>query len=190
MRWRSQWLAYGISGYAITGGGLPGAPSDPLAKQVAVQTGAWLANYHNYPATLALPILALLPPWLGLFAALQRRGGVAFIASSLACTGVIGTAGASLFPFIMPSASHPQSSLTVWDSTSSQLTLTVMLAVVVLFLPLVVLYTSWAYRVMRGKLTATFIEQNSKSVILINATNGEKTCGISVGYCKSPEYPV
>ena len=70
---------------------------------------------------------------------------------------MIGTAGASLFPFIMPSASHPQSSLTVWDSTSSQLTLTVMLAVVVL-------YTSWAYRVMRGKLTNTFIEQNSKSV--------------------------
>ena len=158
------WLANGIPGYAITGGGLPGAPSDPLAKQVAVQAGAWLANYHNYPATLALPILAFAAMAAGLFAALQRRGGIAFIASSLACTGVIGTAGASLFPFIMPSASHPQSSLTVWDATSSQLTLTVMLAVVVLFLPLVVLYTSWAYRVMRGKLTATFIEQNSKSV--------------------------
>lgn len=158
------WLANGIPGYAITGGGLPGAPADPLAKQVTVQTGAWLANYHNYPATLALPILAFTAMAAGLFAALQRRGGIAFIASSLACTGVIGTAGVSLFPFIMPSSSHPQSSLTVWDATSSQLTLTVMLAVVVLFLPLVVLYTSWAYRVMRGKLTATFIEQNSKSV--------------------------
>ena len=158
------WLAYGIPGYAITGGGLPGAPSDPLAKQVAVQAGAWLANYHLYPATLALPILAFAGMAAGLFAALQRRGGIAFIASSLACTGVIGTAGASLFPFIMPSSSHPQSSLTVWDATSSHFSLTVMLAVVVLFLPLVVLYTSWAYRVMRGKVTTTFIEQNSKSV--------------------------
>jgi cytochrome d ubiquinol oxidase subunit II len=158
------WLAYGIPGYAITGGGLPGAPSDPLAKQVAVQAGAWLANYQNYPATMALPVLAFAAMAAGLFAALKQRGGAAFIASSLACTGVIGTAGASLFPFIMPSSSHPQSSLTVWDATSSQLTLTVMLAVVVLFLPLVVIYTSWAYRVMRGKLTASFIEQNSKSV--------------------------
>lgn len=63
---------------------------------------------------------------------------------------MIGTAGASLFPFVLPSSSHPQSSLTAWDATSSQLTLAVMLGVVVLFLPLVVAYTSWAYRVMRG----------------------------------------
>ena len=158
------WLAYGIPGYAITGGGLPGAPSDPLAKQVAVQAGAWLANYQNYPATMALPVLAFAAMAAGLFAALKQRGGAAFIASSLACAGVIGTAGASLFPFIMPSSSHPQSSLTVWDATSSQLTLTVMLVVVVLFLPLVVIYTGWAYRVMRGKVTGSFIEQNSKSV--------------------------
>lgn len=158
------WLAYGIPGYAITGGALPGAPSDPLAKQVAVQTGAWLANYHNYPVSMLLPVVAFAGIAAGLFAALKRRGGIAFIASSLACTGVIGTAGVSLFPFIMPSSSHPQSSLTVWDATSSHFTLTVMLGVVVLFLPLVVIYTSWAYRVMRGKLTNTFVEQNSKSV--------------------------
>ncbi len=158
------WLAYGIPGYAITGGALPGAPSDPLAKQVAVQTGAWLANYHSYPVSMLLPIVAFAGIAVGLFAALKRCGGMAFIASSLACTGVIGTAGVSLFPFIMPSSSHPQSSLTVWDATSSHFTLTIMLGVVVLFLPLVVIYTSWAYRVMRGKLTNTFVEQNSKSV--------------------------
>lgn len=158
------WLAYAIPGYAISGGALPGAPSDPLAKQVVVQTGAWLANYHTYPVSMLLPIVAFAGMAAGLFAAWQRRGGAAFIASSLACTGVIGTAGVSLFPFIMPSSSHPQSSLTVWDATSSHFTLTVMLAVVVLFLPLVVIYTSWAYRVMRGKVSNTFIEQNSKSV--------------------------
>ena len=158
------WLAYGIPGYAITSGGLPGDPSDPLAKQVVLQAGAWMANYRHYPATMLLPVLAFGGMAAGLFAALTHRGGIAFVASSLTCAGVIGTAGASLFPFIMPSSSHPQSSLTAWDATSSQFSLTVMLGVVVLFLPLVVMYTSWAYRVMRGKVTNTFIEQNSKSV--------------------------
>ena len=158
------WLALAIPGYAITSGGLPGAPSDPLAKQVVQQAGAWLANYQRYPATLCLPVLAFASMAAGLIAALKNKGGIAFIASSLACVGVIGTAGASLFPFIMPSSSHPQSSLTAWDATSSQFTLSVMLGVVVLFLPPVVIYTSWAYRVMRGKLTVGFIEKNSKSV--------------------------
>lgn len=158
------WLAYAIPGYVITSGGLPGAPSDPLNKEVIQQAGAWLANYQRYPATMALPVLAFAGMAVGLLAALKNKGGIAFIASSLVCTGVIGTAGASLFPFVMPSSSHPQSSLTAWDSTSSHLTLAIMLAVVVLFLPLIVIYTSWAYRVMRGKVTDTFIEQNSKSV--------------------------
>jgi cytochrome d ubiquinol oxidase subunit II len=158
------WIAFGIPGYFISGGGLAGDPSDPLAKQVIQQAGAWLANYQRYPATLFLPVIAFSGMATGLFAALKNKGGLAFIASSLTCATVISTAGASLFPFIMPSSSHPQSSLTAWDATSSHLTLAVMLGVVLLFLPLVVIYTSWAYRVMRGKVTSAFIEQNSKSV--------------------------
>ena len=158
------WLALGIPGYVISSGALPNGPSDPLAKEVIQQSGAWFANYQRYPVTLLFPIIAFSGIAAGLFAALKNKAGIAFIASSLTCATVIGTAGAALFPFIMPSSSHPQSSLTVWDATSSQFSLGVMLGVVVLFLPPVVIYTSWAYRLMRGKVTSTFIEQNSKSV--------------------------
>lgn len=158
------WLAWGIPGYVISSGGLPNGPSDPLAKQVVLETGAWMANYSRYPATVLLPILSFVGIAVGLLAAWKRRAGIAFIASSLVCTGIIGTAGSALFPFIMPSSSHMQSSLTVWDATSSKLSLAIMLGVVVLFLPPVVMYTSWAYRVMRGKVTREYIEQNSKSV--------------------------
>lgn len=158
------WIAYAIPGYVISRGGLAGAPSDPLAKEVIQQAGAWLANYQRYPATMLLPGIAFAGIAVGLVAALKNKGGIAFIASSLTCASVIGTAGASLFPFIMPSSSHPQSSLTVWDATSSHLTLAIMLGVVVLFLPVVAMYTAWAYRIMRGKVTNTFVEQNSKSV--------------------------
>ena len=85
---------------------------------------------------------------------------MAVFTSSLAVLGVIMTAGVSLFPFIMPSSTNPVSSLTVWDSVSSHLTLMVMLYAVVLLLPIVVIYTSWAYSVMAGKVTQAYIREN------------------------------
>jgi len=91
------------------------------------------------------------------------RTRAAFWASALAIVGVIGTAGAALFPFIMPSALDPNSSLTVWDSVSSRMTLTIMLWATLIFMPLIILYTSWAYRVMGGKVTAAYVRENSHS---------------------------
>jgi len=89
-----------------------------------------------------------------------RHTLTAFVASSLAVVGVIGTAGASMFPFIMPSSTMPNASLTVWDSVSSPLTLGLMLGATLIFMPLIVFYTSWAYRVMRGKVTVAQIRAN------------------------------
>jgi cytochrome d ubiquinol oxidase subunit II len=84
----------------------------------------------------------------------------AFVASALAIVGVIGTAGVALFPFIMPSSTMPDASLTVWDSVSSHLTLGLMLGATVVFMPLIIFYTGWAYRVMRGKVTVEHIRAN------------------------------
>ena len=92
-----------------------------------------------------------------------RRTLSAFVASALAMLGIIGTAGAAMFPFIMPSSSMPSASLTVWDSVSSPMTLALMLGATVIFMPLIVLYTSWAYRVMRGKVTVEHIRANEHS---------------------------
>ena len=120
-------------------------------------------------AAAAYPVLWLLPAF-GLLGAngasgllILRRTGTAFVLSSLSIAGVIGTAGAAMFPFIMPSSSMPNASLTVWDSVSSQMTLTLMFWATVIFMPLIVLYTSWAYRVMRGKVTVEFIRGNEHS---------------------------
>ncbi|WP_036665695.1 cytochrome d ubiquinol oxidase subunit II, partial [Paludibacterium yongneupense] len=93
----------------------------------------------------------------------RGRGGAAFIASSLTQAGVIGTAGASMFPFLMPSSLNPNASLTAWDATSSPLTLTIMFWVAIVFTPLILLYTTWCYRVMRGPVTEEQIRANSKS---------------------------
>ena len=92
---------------------------------------------------------------------LARLRLAAFLASGLAVAGVIATAGLSLFPFLLPSSLDPRSSLTVWDASSSRATLTIMLVATVIFLPIVIAYTGWVYRVMRGPVRAAEIESDS-----------------------------
>jgi cytochrome d ubiquinol oxidase subunit II len=58
-----------------------------------------------------------------------------------------------MFPFILPSSIDPTSSLTVWDASSSRATLLIMLIAVGIFLPIVLAYTAFIYRVLRGKVT-------------------------------------
>jgi cytochrome d ubiquinol oxidase subunit II len=100
----------------------------------------------------------------GILFARLNKAGLAFWSSSTACAGIIGTAGVSMFPFIMPSSTDPRSSLTAYDAVSSHLTLGLMLGATVIFIPLIVIYTSWAYKVMWGKVTTEFISTNDKSV--------------------------
>jgi cytochrome bd ubiquinol oxidase subunit II len=145
------WLASGIDGYAITSHIDPQAPSNPLLKTVALQPGAWLRNYAIHRWIIAAPVLAYLG---ALGAALLLWLGaplLAFVASSLGTAGVVATAGLSLFPFLFPSSSDPRSSLTVWDSSSSPTTLFVMLVSALIFLPLIIGYTSWVFAMLRGK---------------------------------------
>ncbi len=157
------WLWMGVPGYVIRSAVDTAAQPDPLAKTVVREAGAWFANYRRYPATMALPVLG----FAGVIAAqaLARSGRTmaAFWASSGAIVGVIGTAGAALFPFIMPSSLDPNASLTVWDSVSSRMTLNIMLWATLIFMPLIITYTSWAYRVMGGKVTAAYVRENSHS---------------------------
>ena len=83
---------------------------------------------------------------------LRTRPGLAFIASALVPFGTIATAGVALFPFLMPSSSDPNQSLTVWDASSSVTTLRIMLWAAIIFVPIVVLYTSWVFRALKGQI--------------------------------------
>lgn len=75
---------------------------------------------------------------------------------------MIFTAGVAMFPFVLPSSSQPGHSLTVWDCVSSHRTLSIMFWVALLTTPLVIAYTGWAYRVMRGKVTVEHIRAQGK----------------------------
>lgn len=148
------WIASGIPGYAITSPVDMGGPSNPLLKTVSIAPGQWASVYARVPVAAALPLLGI-AGLLGAAALTARRHEMlAFVASSLGLAGVIATAGASLFPFIIPSSIDPAASLTVWDSSSSHRTLFVMAVCAVIFVPIVLAYTGWIFRVLRGKVAA------------------------------------
>ncbi len=158
------WLAMGIDGYRIIN--MPAADAVPniLAKTVEQTEGAWLDNYSTYPWMILAPLLGFAGAALALLFSGKDKAGLAFIFSGASLAGVILTAGFSMFPFIMPSSSSPNSSLTAWDATSSHLTLAWMFAATLVFLPIVIAYTSWVYRIMRGKVTEKQIQENKHSV--------------------------
>lgn len=158
------WVYLGIDGYVAVSGLDPAGPANPLAKTVEIREGAWFANYGACPVLWALPALGLLGTLASSLLIRKGAAGKAIFASGVAMLGIILTPLGAMFPFVMPSSVMPNAGLTLWDCTSSQLTLEVMFFVTLILLPLVLCYTAWAYKVMSGKLTAEYIEKNTHSL--------------------------
>ena len=150
-----------MAGYAITSPLPLGGASDPTLKVVEIATGRWLHNYHLFPLFMLAPATAAVA--LLAAALLRRYAGLAFILSSVGVAAVIATAGLSLFPFFLPSLSVPNHSLTVWDASSSARTLKIMLVATMVFMPMIVAYTTWVFRMLRGPVNQQAIEENSHS---------------------------
>jgi len=154
------WVAR-LEGARIVAGADPFGPSNPLNKQVLLVPGAWLANYRDHALLWLLPLLGIAGAvanwfWLG-----AQRAGSAFLASCVSVAATILTAGVALFPFLMPSSTHPAHGLTIWDASSSAYTLGVMLAAVAILLPAVIAYTAWVFHVMRGRITLEEIRRHT-----------------------------
>jgi cytochrome bd ubiquinol oxidase subunit II len=152
--WVSQ-----LEGYRITSTIAAGGPSNPLLKTVARVGGGWWQNYTLHPSFWLAPLAAYVGALVAVLA--RKRSLLAWIGSALVPLGVIATAGLSLFPFLLPSSSNPDMSLTVWDASSSKLTLEIMLGCVIVFLPIILAYTGWAYRVMKGPVKGETIMSDS-----------------------------
>ncbi len=88
-------------------------------------------------------------------AAKGERYGRALIASSLTIACMIGLSALSLFPRLVPSITDLRNSLTVTNASSSQTTLSTMLVIALIGMPLVILYTVVIYRVFKGKVVIT-----------------------------------
>lgn len=158
------WVAFGIDGYVITSQLAHDGPSNPLSKLVTRQAGAWLTNYRTFPWMIVAPVAAIAAQATTPALLRAGRAGLGFIVSGVGIASIIATAGLSIFPFMLPSSLDPRASLTVWDASSSHFTLKLMLFATAVFLPLVLLYTAWVYRVLRGPVTAAFVESNGHSI--------------------------
>jgi cytochrome bd ubiquinol oxidase subunit II len=158
------WLAFGIDGYRIISDRPHGALPNPIGgKEVVVAAGAWLHNYSAYPITMAAPALAFGAALMTILFSRFGRAGWAFFSSALVQAGTIFTAGVSMFPFVMPSSTNPSNSLTLWDASSSHLTLNVMFIAAVIFVPIIIGYTWWTFAKMWRVVTVEEINAQSHS---------------------------
>ncbi|QND54584.1 cytochrome d ubiquinol oxidase subunit II (plasmid) [Phyllobacterium sp. 628] len=153
------WLSF--DGYRITSVIDPAGPSNPLLKTVVQDKNAWFANFNAHSWMLAAPVFGFLGAAAALLGFRAKREIATMLSSALSIFGIIATVGLSMFPFILPSSIDARSSLTVWDSSSSHLTLFIMLVVSAIFIPLIVAYTTWVYRVLWGKVDETTVSNKS-----------------------------
>ncbi len=153
------WITFGIEGFRVVSGVDPNGPSNPLHKEVVMATGAWLDNFRAYPLLWAVPLLGFAGAGIVLMLK-DKRPGLSFIASAVSVAGIAATAGLALFPFVLPSSTNPSQSLLMWDATSSQETLWLMFIAALIFVPIILAYTSWVFHVLRGKVTEAYIREN------------------------------
>ncbi|MDD2877010.1 MAG: cytochrome d ubiquinol oxidase subunit II [Acidiphilium sp.] len=157
------WVQF-IKGFAFTQTVDPGMPATPLGgPAVVMRTGAWMDNFHMYPLLWLFPALGVLGMIAGPLALMARKPILAWWLGAIAWIGIIFTAGGAMFPFLMPSTTNPAESLTVWNASGSAYNLGWMLVFAVIFVPAILIYTSWAFRVMRGKVKTETVVGNDHS---------------------------
>ncbi len=154
------WLSQGLVGYQVTHAQTDG-PSNPLYKTVELVQSGLIDNYANHPVLWLVPILGIGASLVASLLARWSWHGWAFVSNKLAITSVITSVGISLFPILLPSSTHPSHSLSVFDSSSSETTLFIMLICTVVFLPLILMYTAWVYKVLWGRVRETDLKTNS-----------------------------
>jgi len=154
------YVAFGGMGFRLEGLTDAAGPSNPLRTVVVAAPGAWLDNYARHGWMILAPVLGFVGAALALLGLRSDKAVLSFSGSTLATLGIISTVGLSMFPFILPSSVDPRSSLTAWNASSSHLTLFIMLIVTVIFLPLVLIYTAWVYKVLWGRSSTTAFTTN------------------------------
>ncbi|TDL88105.1 cytochrome d ubiquinol oxidase subunit II [Meridianimarinicoccus aquatilis] len=157
------WMAFGIDGFSLTGDVVRDGPSNPLYSEVA-RGGTWLSAYLERPWIIFAPVMGFAGIGLAVRGLQAGREVSTLLWSKMAIAGIIASVGLTMFPFILPSTVDPTSSLTVWDASSSHLTLFVMLVATAIFMPLILLYTAWVYKVLWGKVTEDDVNGNSHSL--------------------------
>jgi len=121
------------------------------------------ANYVKVPVLFVIPLIAVLALVAVQYFMIKQQALRSFTASCLTIVFVVATGVAGLFPNLIPSTLDPAYSLTIFNSSSSQYTLTIMTVVAFIFVPTVILYKIWAYRVFRAPVTERDVLENKEA---------------------------
>jgi len=154
------WVSHDLAGYVLTSPANIAGESSPFGATVAKVVGAWMHNYSLFPVLFCVPGLGFLGALCAALFIFLQSYRFAWVSSASSIAGIIATVGVSMFPFILPSNSHPNMSLMVWNASSSQLTLFIMLVASIIFVPIILAYTSWVYYIMRGKVTEDYVRHH------------------------------
>lgn len=125
-------------------------PSNPIHKIVEITQGHW---HLSHPRLLWTSLCMVIFGAAGVFLLARRFQILAFISSAILIFGMVTTVGNGMYPFLLRSSTRTGDSLTIWDASSSQLTLLIMLVAVLIFFPIVLAYTAWVYRLLRGRIS-------------------------------------
>ncbi|QPK63365.1 cytochrome d ubiquinol oxidase subunit II [Methylomonas sp. LL1] len=158
------WVFIGIARPEITLMAATDAPSNPMHKTVIADGAGWLQHFMAYPWMLLAPVLAFAGFGMAWLLGKGRGTMSAFLASSIGIAGVALTVGFGLFPFLLISSTDPRSSLTLWDASSSHSTLLLAFWITVIFLPIVLLYTRWVYKIMWGSITEAAVIKDTHTL--------------------------
>ena len=139
-----MWITH-LEGYHISSEIFSNAVSNPLAKFVKRGEGLWLDNYEHLPILWGIPTLAFIGAIATLLLAHWHKTYWALLSCAVCVTMVMLTFGVSLFPFLLPSNISLNSSLTIWDSSASQITLQSLLWVGIFALPLMLICSRWVF---------------------------------------------
>jgi cytochrome d ubiquinol oxidase subunit II len=110
-------------------------------------------NYVAHPALFAVPLLTVVALTAVRIFSAKEKPFHAFFASCATILLVVATGVIGLFPNLIPSSIDPSASLTIFNSSSSQYTLTIMTVVAFIFVPIVIAYKIWVYRIFRERVT-------------------------------------
>jgi len=113
-----------------------------------------LENYLARPYWFIVPLLAVGSIFMIRIAAARKNALTAFLSSCATIVLVTFTGMIGLYPNLIPSRLDPASNLTIFNSSSSPYTLRIMTIVALVFVPIVIGYQIWIYRIFRHKVTA------------------------------------
>jgi cytochrome d ubiquinol oxidase subunit II len=116
-------------------------------------------NYRQLLPLAILPLLAVVGFVLIRFFLGKNLLYRAFALSCLTVVAVVATGVAGLFPNLIPSTLDPLYSLTITNSSSSPYTLRIMTGVATIFVPIIIAYKIWVYRIFRSRVTVAEVEQ-------------------------------